>query len=176
MLCHSKEGILCPLTSLPSEALQTEAIKLFKTCQLFINAVVDSPAIDYHISLAQSALQVCLTHPELQSEICCQLIKQTRRRQQQNQAGPLQGWQLLALCVGLFLPHHPFLWLLQLHLQRNADSRTEFGKYAITASGVWKEHCKTETERPDLPGWRSSPPFFETPTIILGPSAFPCTS
>lgn len=131
MLCHSKEGILCPLTSLPSEALQTEAIKLFKTCQLFINAVVDSPAIDYHISLAQSALQVCLTHPELQSEICCQLIKQTRRRQQQNQAGPLQGWQLLALCVGLFLPHHPFLWLLQIHLQRNADSRTEFGKYAI---------------------------------------------
>ncbi|XP_063117911.1 pleckstrin homology domain-containing family H member 2 isoform X10 [Rattus norvegicus] len=131
MLCHSKEGILCPLTSLPSEALQTEAIKLFKTCQLFINAVVDSPAIDYHISLAQSALQVCLTHPELQSEICCQLIKQTRRRQQQNQAGPLQGWQLLALCVGLFLPHHPFLWLLQVHLQRSADSRTEFGKYAI---------------------------------------------
>jgi len=29
-LCHSKEGITCPLTTLPSEALQTEAIKLFK--------------------------------------------------------------------------------------------------------------------------------------------------
>ncbi|EGW03191.1 Pleckstrin-likey domain-containing family H member 2, partial [Cricetulus griseus] len=90
MLCHSKEGILSPLTTLPSEALQTEAIKLFKTCQLFINAAVDSPAIDYHISLAQSALQVCLTHPELQNEIFCQLIKQTRRRQPQNQQGPLQ--------------------------------------------------------------------------------------
>ncbi|XP_045627785.1 pleckstrin homology domain-containing family H member 2 isoform X3 [Ursus americanus] len=89
-LCHSKEGIISPLTTLPSEALQTEAIKLFKTCQLFINAAVDSPAIDYHISLAQSALQVCLTHPELQNEICCQLIKQTRRRQPQNQPGPLQ--------------------------------------------------------------------------------------
>jgi hypothetical protein len=61
-----------------------------QTCQLFINAAVDSPAIDYHISLAQSALQVCLTHPELQNEICCQLIKQTRRRQLQNQPGPLQ--------------------------------------------------------------------------------------
>ncbi|XP_041611443.1 pleckstrin homology domain-containing family H member 2 isoform X3 [Vulpes lagopus] len=121
-LCHSKEGIISPLTTLPSEALQTEAIKLFKTCQLFINAAVDSPAIDYHISLAQSALQICLTHPELQNEICCQLIKQTRRRQPQNQPGPLQGWQLLALCVGLFLPHHPFLWLLRLHLKRNADS------------------------------------------------------
>lgn len=29
-LCHSKEGITSPLTTLPSEALQTEAIKLFK--------------------------------------------------------------------------------------------------------------------------------------------------
>ncbi|XP_040593629.1 pleckstrin homology domain-containing family H member 2 isoform X2 [Mesocricetus auratus] len=149
-LCHSKEGILSPLTTLPSEALQTEAIKLFKTCQLFINAAVDSPAIDYHISLAQSALQVCLTHPELQNEICCQLIKQTRRRQPQNQPGPLQGWQLLALCVGLFLPHHPFLWLLQLHLRRNADTRTEFGKYAI--------YCQRCVQRTQQNGDREARP------------------
>ncbi|XP_037384046.1 pleckstrin homology domain-containing family H member 2 isoform X1 [Talpa occidentalis] len=149
-LCHSKEGITSPLTTLPSEALQTEAIKLFKTCQLFINAAVDSPAIDYHISLAQSALQVCLTHPELQNEICCQLIKQTRRRQPQNQPGPLQGWQLLALCVGLFLPHHPFLWLLRLHLKRNADSRTEFGKYAI--------YCQRCVERTQQNGDREARP------------------
>uniref|UniRef100_A0A5F9CJL0 Pleckstrin homology domain-containing family H member 2 n=1 Tax=Oryctolagus cuniculus TaxID=9986 RepID=A0A5F9CJL0_RABIT len=149
-LCHSKEGIISPLTTLPSEALQTEAIKLFKTCQLFINAAVDSPAIDYHISLAQSALQICLTHPELQNEICCQLIKQTRRRQPQNQPGPLQGWQLLALCVGLFLPHHPFLWLLRLHLKRNADSRTEFGKYAI--------YCQRCVERTQQNGDREARP------------------
>nr|XP_036846738.1 pleckstrin homology domain-containing family H member 2 [Manis javanica] len=149
-LCHSKEGIISPLTTLPSEALQTEAIKLFKTCQLFINAAVDSPAIDYHISLAQSALQICLTHSELQNEICCQLIKQTRRRQPQNQPGPLQGWQLLALCVGLFLPHHPFLWLLRLHLKRNADSRTEFGKYAI--------YCQRCVERTQQNGDREAKP------------------
>ncbi|XP_053444869.1 pleckstrin homology domain-containing family H member 2 [Nycticebus coucang] len=149
-LCHSKEGIISPLTTLPSEALQTEAIKLFKTCQLFINAAVDSPAIDYHISLAQSALQICLTHPELQNEICCQLIKQTRRRQPQNQPGPLQGWQLLALCVGLFLPHHPFLWLLRLHLKMNADSRTEFGKYAI--------YCQRCVERTQQNGDREARP------------------
>nr|XP_054100990.1 pleckstrin homology domain-containing family H member 2 isoform X4 [Callithrix jacchus] len=149
-LCHSKEGIISPLTTLPSEALQTEAIKLFKTCQLFINAAVDSPAIDYHISLAQSALQICLTHPELQNEICCQLIKQTRRRQPQNQPGPLQGWQLLALCVGLFLPHHPFLWLLRIHLKRNADSRTEFGKYAI--------YCQRCVERTQQNGDREARP------------------
>ncbi|NWV02042.1 PKHH2 protein, partial [Upupa epops] len=149
-LCHTKEGIASPLTTLPSEALQTEAIKLFKTCQLFINAAVDSPAIDYHVSLAQSALQICLTHPELQNEICCQLIKQTRRRHPQNQAGPVQGLQLLALCVGLFLPQHPFLWLLKLHLKKNADSRTEFGKYAI--------YCQRCVERTQQNGDREARP------------------
>uniref|UniRef100_A0A8C2YA54 Pleckstrin homology domain-containing family H member 2 n=1 Tax=Coturnix japonica TaxID=93934 RepID=A0A8C2YA54_COTJA len=149
-LCHSKEGITCPLTTLPSEALQTEAIKLFKTCQLFINAAVDSPAIDYHVSLAQSALQICLTHPELQNEICCQLIKQTRRRHPQNQTGPIQGLQLLALCIGLFLPQHPFLWLLKLHLKKNADSRTEFGKYAI--------YCQRCVERTQQNGDREARP------------------
>ncbi|KAJ7422083.1 pleckstrin like proteiny, MyTH4 and FERM domain containing H2 [Willisornis vidua] len=121
-----------------------------KTCQLFINAAVDSPAIDYHVSLAQSALQICLTHPELQNEICCQLIKQTRRRHPQNQAGPIQGLQLLALCVGLFLPQHPFLWLLKLHLRKNADSRTEFGKYAI--------YCQRCVERTQQNGDREARP------------------
>lgn len=32
------------------------------------------------MSLAQTALQVCLTHPELQSEIYCQLVKQASCR------------------------------------------------------------------------------------------------
>lgn len=119
MLCFSKEALSTPLTTLPSQALQTEAIKLFKvitlqyssvcfvlyrlfltrythtifvlqTCQLFINVVIDTPAIDYHVTLAQCALQVCLTHSELQNEIYCQLIKQTRRRQPHGQPGPLQ--------------------------------------------------------------------------------------
>lgn len=71
---------------------------LIQTCQLFINAAVDCPAIDYHVSLAQSALQVCLTHPELQNEICCQLIKQTRRRQPQSQPGPLQVYSDTYTC------------------------------------------------------------------------------
>ena len=36
--------------------------------------------MDYHVSLAQTALQVCLAHPELQSEIYCQLMKQASCR------------------------------------------------------------------------------------------------
>lgn len=36
--------------------------------------------MDYHVSLVQRALQVCLVHPELQSEIYCQLMKQTSCR------------------------------------------------------------------------------------------------
>ncbi|KAJ8014229.1 hypothetical protein DPEC_G00038080 [Dallia pectoralis] len=160
MLCFSKEGLSSPLTTLPSQALQTEAIKLFKTCQLFINVAIDAPAIDYHVSLAQSALQVCLTHPELQNEFFCQLIKQTHRRQPQGQPGPLQGWQFLALCVGLFLPQHPFLWLLQVHLKRHADSRTEVGKYAI--------YCQRSVERTQQKGERlARPSRMEILSILL---------
>ncbi|KAM9316837.1 pleckstrin homology domain-containing family H member 2 [Gastrophryne carolinensis] len=159
-LCHSKEAITSPLTTLPSEALQTEAIKLFKTCQLFLNAAIDSPAIDYHVSLAQSALQVCLTHPELQNEIYCQLIKQTRHRQPQSQPSPIQGWQLLALCVGLFLPQHPYIWLLKMFLKKNADIRTEAGKYAI--------YCQRCVERTQQNGDREAKPSrMEILSILL---------
>ncbi|XP_033105384.1 pleckstrin homology domain-containing family H member 1-like [Anneissia japonica] len=76
-LCQSKDSIDKPLTTLPSEALKKEAVKLNKACNLFINVMMDSPAIDYHVNLAQSALQTCVTHPELQNEMYCQLIKQT---------------------------------------------------------------------------------------------------
>ena len=55
-----------------------------QSCQLFINVLVESPSVDYHTSLAQNALQVCLTHPELQNEMYCQLIKQTNRRTPHN--------------------------------------------------------------------------------------------
>uniref|UniRef100_A0A7N6AM95 Pleckstrin homology domain containing, family H (with MyTH4 domain) member 2 n=1 Tax=Anabas testudineus TaxID=64144 RepID=A0A7N6AM95_ANATE len=160
MLCLSKEALSSPLTTLPSQALQTEAIKLFKTCQLFINVAIDAPAIDYHVSLAQSALQVCLAHPELQNELFCQLIKQTRRRQPHGHPGPLQGWQFLALCVGLFLPQHPFLWLLQVHLKIHGDSRTEVGKYAI--------YCQRSMERTQQKGERQARPSrMEILSILL---------
>ncbi|XP_068597340.1 pleckstrin homology domain-containing family H member 2 [Brachionichthys hirsutus] len=160
LLCFTKEALLLPLTSLPSQALQTEAVKLFKTGQLFINVAIDAPAIDYHVSLAQSAFQVCLSHPELQNEFFCQLIKQTRRRQQHGHKGLLQGWQLLSLSVGLFLPQHPFLWLLQVHLNRHADSRTEVGKYAI--------YCQRSMERSQQKGGRQARPSrMEILSILL---------
>ncbi|TSK42142.1 Pleckstrin homology domain-containing family H member 2 [Bagarius yarrelli] len=160
MLCFSKEALTTPLTTLPSQALQTEATKLFKTCQLFINVLIDTPAIDYHVTLAQCALQMCLVHAELQNEIYCQLIKQTRRRQSHGQPSPLQGWQFLALCVGLFLPQHPILWLLQVHLKKHADARTEVGKYAI--------YCQRSMERTQQKGERQARPSrMEILSILL---------
>lgn len=53
---------------------------LSQSCQLFINVPVEAASVDYHVSLAQTVLQVCLVHPELQSEIYCQLMKQTSCR------------------------------------------------------------------------------------------------
>uniref|UniRef100_A0A3Q1CU58 Pleckstrin homology, MyTH4 and FERM domain containing H1 n=1 Tax=Amphiprion ocellaris TaxID=80972 RepID=A0A3Q1CU58_AMPOC len=158
-LSFCKEGLRSPLTTLPSEALQTEALKLFKSCQLFINVLVESPSVDYHTSLAQNALQVCLTHPELQNEMYCQLIKQTNRRMPHNYS-LTQCWQLLSLCVALFLPQQHFLWYLRQYLQHNADPRSEVGKYAV--------YCQRSLERALQNGEREAKPSrMEIVSILL---------
>uniref|UniRef100_A0A8C3VJ23 Pleckstrin homology, MyTH4 and FERM domain containing H1 n=1 Tax=Catharus ustulatus TaxID=91951 RepID=A0A8C3VJ23_CATUS len=159
MLCYSKDGLHTSLTTLPSEALQTEALKLFKSCQLFINVPVEASSIDYHVSLAQTALQVCLTHTELQNEIYCQLVKQTSCRQPQNHS-VIQCWQLLALCAPLFLPQHHFLWYIKQHFQRHADPRSEIGKYAI--------YCQRSVDRTVQAGEREAKPSrMEIVSILL---------
>ncbi|XP_046711084.1 pleckstrin homology domain-containing family H member 1 isoform X1 [Silurus meridionalis] len=159
VLCFSKEGLRSPLTTLPSEALQTEALKLFKSCQLFINVLVEAPSIDYHTSLAQSALQVCLAHPELQNEMYCQLIKQTNCRMPNNYS-LTQCWQLLSVCVALFLPQHHFLWYLRQYLQRHADPKSEVGKYAV--------YCQRSVERVLQNGEREAKPSrMEIVSILL---------
>nr|XP_056707116.1 pleckstrin homology domain-containing family H member 1 [Euleptes europaea] len=158
MLCYSKDGLQTPLTTLPSEALKTEALKLFKSCQLFINVPVEASSIDYHVSLAQTALQVCLTHNELQNEIYCQLVKQTCRPAQNHSV--IQCWQLLALCAPLFLPQHHFLWYVKHHLQQHADPRSEIGKYAI--------YCQRSVERTLQVGEREARPSrMEIVSILL---------
>lgn len=81
-LLHSKECITAPLTTLSSESLQAEAVKLFKSCQLFTSVAVESAGIDYHVVLAQNALQQCLDQWELQAELLCALVKQTSRHTQ----------------------------------------------------------------------------------------------
>lgn len=44
-----------------------------------MSVAVNQPGIDYHVVLAQNALQHCLDMPELQTEMICILIKQTSR-------------------------------------------------------------------------------------------------
>ncbi|KAM9068039.1 pleckstrin homology domain-containing family H member 1 isoform 2-T3 [Sarcophilus harrisii] len=159
MLCYSKDGLCTPLTTLPSEALQTEALKLFKSCQLFINVPVEAASVDYHVSLAQTALQVCLVHPELQSELYCQLIKQTSCHPPQRHSF-LQCWQLLALCAPLFLPQHHFLWYIKQRLQRHADPRSETGQYAT--------YCQRAVRRTLEAGEREAKPSrLEVVSILL---------
>ena len=69
LMVHTKEAITQPLTTFTEESLQTEAIKLFKSIQLFMSIALDSAGIDYHVVLAQNALQLCLDVPELQVEL-----------------------------------------------------------------------------------------------------------
>ncbi|XP_066603515.1 uncharacterized protein CG43867 isoform X4 [Prorops nasuta] len=195
LLLHTKENITSPLTSLTSESLQTEAIKLFKAVQLFMSVAVEQAGIDYHVVLAQNALQQCLDQPELQSEFICALVKQTSRHTQHRlgvqvkkaarlvslgtarvghstssildcKTNPaqyvlIQGWQLLALAVSLFLPrNNRLLWYLKLHLQRNADTKTECGKYAA--------YCERALERTLQNGGREvKPSRMEVLSILM---------
>lgn len=48
-----------------------------------MSVAVNQPGIDYHVVLAQNALQQCLDMPELQAELICTLIKQTSRHTSQ---------------------------------------------------------------------------------------------
>ncbi|XP_026741550.1 uncharacterized protein CG43867 isoform X2 [Trichoplusia ni] len=249
-LLYSKENLTSPLTSLNSEALQAEALKLFKCVQLFMSVAVEQAGIDYHVVLAQNALQQCLEVGELQDELASALARQTRphthskhgvqvtapaptptptptpRRAHRlikpaklknqlllcatqslftcdtgassvggdnksdappNAAGspssiqacfqaPLlsvdcksnpptysfvQGWQLLALAVSLFVPrNNRLLWYLKLHLSRHADSKTECGKYAA--------YCARALERTIRNGGREDKPSrMEVLSILL---------
>ena len=98
LLTHSKEPLTSPLTTFTSETLQAEALKLFKvssqvstlsrqfqvfllfqSVQLFMSVVLDSSGIDYHVVLAQNAIQQCLDVVELQPELLSALIKQTSK-------------------------------------------------------------------------------------------------
>ncbi|KNC25192.1 Uncharacterized protein FF38_08264, partial [Lucilia cuprina] len=224
ILLHTKDTISAPLTTLHTEPMHPEAIKLFKSIQLFMSVAVNQPGIDYHVVLAQNALQHCLDMPELQSEMICILIKQTSRhtgqklsvgvqvnkklgkqtRQlllcatqslfacdtqqsgnaQANGSSPtslqapvpppiidcksnppaysfVQGWQLLSLAVSLFIPKSSrLLWYLKLHLSRNADSKTETGKYAA--------YCERALERTLKNGGRETKPSrMEVLSILL---------
>ncbi|XP_034672158.1 uncharacterized protein CG43867 isoform X9 [Drosophila subobscura] len=214
ILLHTKDAITAPLTSMHTETMQPEAIKLFKSIQLFMSVAVNQPGIDYHVVLAQNALQHSLDMPELQTEMICILIKQTSRHMGQKlsvgvqqlllcatqslftcdtqQAGNahangssptsiqapvaapiidcksnppaysfVQGWQLLALAVSLFVPKSSrLLWYLKLHLSRNADTKTETGKYAA--------YCERALERTLKNGGRETKPSrMEVLSILL---------
>ncbi|XP_055915624.1 uncharacterized protein CG43867 isoform X10 [Eupeodes corollae] len=182
ILLHTKDTITSPLSSLHSETIQPEAIKLFKSCQLFMSVAVNQPGIDYHVVLAQNALQHCLDIPELQTEMICILTKQTSRHTGQKlsvgvqapapppiidcKSNPpaytfVQGWQLLSLAVSLFVPKSSrLLWYLKLHLSRNADTKTETGKYAA--------YCERALDRTLKNGGRETKPSrMEVLSILL---------
>ena len=75
-----------------------------------MNVIIESPAIDYHVTLAQKILHTCLQLPELQNEVYCQLIRQTSRHPAQHKSGV------------------PVSILLYLALESHLDIRKRTGK------------------------------------------------
>ncbi|PIK42230.1 putative pleckstrin-likey domain-containing family H member 1 isoform X2 [Apostichopus japonicus] len=151
VMCANKGSLEKPLTSLPTDALRKEAMKLAKTCSLFISVPKDKPAIDYHVTLVQNALQSCLSHAVLRNEIYCQLIKQTNPGEvDPGEHSIKQAWQLLCVTVSSFLPQQNFFELFRMHLERCSTTKTEVGRYAI--------YCQRMIQRVKQNGIRETHP------------------
>lgn len=56
-----------------------------------MSVALEQAGIDYHVVLAQNALQLCLDQPELQAELISGLIKQTSRPTQHKQGVQVKG-------------------------------------------------------------------------------------
>ena len=117
------------------------AVVSLQSCQLFINVPVEAASVDYHVSLAQTALQVCLVHPELQSEIYCQLMKQISCR-------PPQKYSLMQVGV----PGAEQLW---------ARAAQEVGK---VEGGDWAHILRAWRPAGSL-GAQSCPAVFSVPLL-----------
>ena len=95
-----------------------------QSIQLFMSVAVNQPGIDYHVVLAQNALQHCLDMPELQSEMICILIKQTSRHTGQKLSVGVQVNKKLGKqtrvsflsCKMLCLFHYYFFFISLHHL------------------------------------------------------------
>ncbi|KAJ7357469.1 Pleckstrin y domain-containing H member 2 [Desmophyllum pertusum] len=187
VLTHTKDAMTEPRTTLPTKELEVEALKLFKSIHLFTTVQTQEAAIDYHVSLAQNAMQTCLDNPELQNEIYCQLIKQTSKHHFLENCGKsswlredafdiasqatidlrpvqefvyIQAWQLLALCTALFVPKQKFLLFLKGHLNRTSTFKTKLGKYAT--------YCNRSLERILQNGKREARPSrMEVLSVLL---------
>lgn len=100
-----------------------------QSCQLFMSVAVNQPAIDYHVVLAQNALQICLDNPKLQTELICILIKQTSPHSSQKlSAGVQVNKKRVSSCGFLFLIFYNFCtFFLDLHL-----NHVDLGIFGLT--------------------------------------------
>ncbi|KRY73081.1 Pleckstrin homology domain-containing family H member 2 [Trichinella pseudospiralis] len=103
-----------PMTKITDETDRKTAFNLYKSAYLFSSVQTRGGAEEYHLDLAQNALRLALANPTIRDEFYALLIKLTNSEQISHQA-----WRLLAMCLSLFLPSYPIMWLMKKYL-RNA--------------------------------------------------------
>lgn len=98
-----------------------------------MSVAVNQPAIDYHVVLAQNALQVCLDNLKLQTELICILIKQTSPHSSQKlSAGVQVNKKRVSSDVAFFLF---FIFLLFHFLSSFALNHDELNNF------IYKNFC-----------------------------------
>uniref|UniRef100_A0A0L8GJ61 MyTH4 domain-containing protein n=1 Tax=Octopus bimaculoides TaxID=37653 RepID=A0A0L8GJ61_OCTBM len=96
----------------------------------------DTRALDYHVTLAQTILGLCIDHPQLQNELFCQLIRQTSRHPVQSK---MSGMQVVSFDGSTTVTE--LLQSLQKTLYIRDIKESGFALFTDDPTGQDIEHC-----------------------------------
>jgi myosin X len=149
ILCRISTPIKAPLLALPygKPPLAPEKEELYSTrhgeAVKIFNSLLSQDSLADPIKQVQEILQKCFDMEDLQSEVFCQLIKQTAGlgKDEVDSPGVLSIWQTLSCMVCSFIPERAIKRYLTMHIKKVMEMfpDTEMAKYAA--------FCQTSLKR-----------------------------
>ncbi|XP_068932962.1 myosin XVB [Petaurus breviceps papuanus] len=174
---HTKVPIQKSLTNLIYEDMNKLAVENFRAVMQFMG---DQPKKKDEVDIPFEMLKLCREN-NLNDEIYCQLIKQVTKNPKQEHC--IQGWYLLHLLTGYFLPSPTLMPYVTKYLQDTAPSQElaqkcqEYlqqtvkygGRQHLPTIGEMKAFLKGQTIRPlslHLPGSMEYKTVIQTFTVV----------
>jgi hypothetical protein len=125
--CLTHKSVEVPFTFLPTQALISLAKTMFEQIQTYTSTSIENTSekeLWYFVVYLQSLLEKCMVHQELQGEFYSQLISLISQHNSENKLKTLQGWQLMAIAIPLFLPNNPRqIWHMEKFIHKNLKCR-----------------------------------------------------
>lgn len=134
ILTHSKDKIKASLHPLSDPALVHDAVLAFTNIQCYMG----DKASRNPVANANKVFKITVQCPEeLRDEILCQLVKQTTANP--DATSTLRGWELMAMCAGLFPPSAKLEKYLLSYMRRTVEQQSypgvgKLAEYALLRS------------------------------------------